>query len=91
MLAVREGEAAGVGADAQRRADIARGVQDAIVDTLVGKTARALDDTDLAHLVVAGGVSANRALRDALRLGSHCPQASRFTSRASSSARIMRR
>jgi N6-L-threonylcarbamoyladenine synthase len=67
MLAVRAGEAAGAGADPQRRADIARGVQDAIVDTLVGKTARALDDTGLSHLVVAGGVSANRALRDALQ------------------------
>jgi len=61
MLAVRESAP-----DEQRRADIARGVQDAIVDTLVGKTARALDDTGLQHLVVAGGVSANRALRAAL-------------------------
>jgi N6-L-threonylcarbamoyladenine synthase len=58
MLAVREREP-----DAQRRADIARGVQDAIVDTLVVKTARALDETGLHALVVAGGVSANRALR----------------------------
>jgi N6-L-threonylcarbamoyladenine synthase len=61
MLAVRE-----QAPDAQRRADIARGVQDAIVDTLVGKTARALDQTYLKDLVVAGGVSANRALRSAL-------------------------
>ena len=61
MLAVREREP-----DAQRRADIARGVQDAIVDTLVVKTARALDETGLDALVVAGGVSANRALRAAL-------------------------
>ncbi|MEO6185663.1 MAG: tRNA (adenosine(37)-N6)-threonylcarbamoyltransferase complex transferase subunit TsaD [Steroidobacteraceae bacterium] len=61
MLAVREQVP-----DAQRRADIARGVQDAIVDTLAGKTARALDETYLKHLVVAGGVSANRALRTAL-------------------------
>jgi N6-L-threonylcarbamoyladenine synthase len=61
MLAVRE-----TPPDEQRRADIARGVQDAIVATLVGKTARALDDTGLSHLVVAGGVSANRALRAAL-------------------------
>jgi N6-L-threonylcarbamoyladenine synthase len=61
MLAVREQQP-----DAQRRADIARGVQDAIVDTLVTKTARALDETGLDALVVAGGVSANRALRDAL-------------------------
>jgi N6-L-threonylcarbamoyladenine synthase len=62
MLAVREANA-GVTMDQQRRADIARGVQDAIVDTLVGKTARALDETGLGHLVVAGGVSANRFLR----------------------------
>jgi N6-L-threonylcarbamoyladenine synthase len=61
MLAVREREP-----DAQRRADIARGVQDAIVDTLVTKTARALDETGLDALVVAGGVSANQALRTAL-------------------------
>ncbi len=63
MLAVREQVP-----DAQRRADIARGVQDAIVDTLVTKTARALEETGLDALVVAGGVSANRALRDALTL-----------------------
>jgi N6-L-threonylcarbamoyladenine synthase len=66
MLAVREGAATGVAQDGQRRADIARGVQDAIIDTLVGKTSRALDDTGLPALVVAGGVSANRALRAAL-------------------------
>ncbi|MEJ0100309.1 MAG: tRNA (adenosine(37)-N6)-threonylcarbamoyltransferase complex transferase subunit TsaD [Pseudomonadota bacterium] len=61
MLVVREREP-----DAERRADIARGVQDAIVDLLVTKTARALDETGLDALVVAGGVSANRALRTAL-------------------------
>jgi N6-L-threonylcarbamoyladenine synthase len=61
MLAAREGSA-----DPQRRADIARGVEEAIVDTLVGKTARALDETGLGALVVAGGVSANRRLRAAL-------------------------
>ena len=44
----------------------ARGVQDAIVDTLAGKTARALDATHLKDLVVAGGVAANQALRAAL-------------------------
>jgi N6-L-threonylcarbamoyladenine synthase len=61
MLAVRERTP-----DAARRADIARGVQDAIVDLLVTKTAAALNETGLAHLVVAGGVSANLALRGAL-------------------------
>ena len=64
MLAVRE---AGAAMNDKLRANIARGVQDAIVDTLVGKTARALDETGLTHLVVAGGVSANRALREALQ------------------------
>jgi N6-L-threonylcarbamoyladenine synthase len=66
MLAVRGAQATGAALDDQQRADIARGVQDAIVDTLAGKTARALDETGLGHLVVAGGVSANRALRGAL-------------------------
>jgi len=64
MLAVRE---AGAAMNEPLRANIARGVQEAIVDTLVGKTARALDETGLLHLVVAGGVSANRALREALQ------------------------
>jgi N6-L-threonylcarbamoyladenine synthase len=64
MLAVKE---AGAAMNQQLRANIARGVQEAIVETLVTKTARALDETGLAHLVVAGGVSANRALREALQ------------------------
>lgn len=46
-----------------RRADIARGVEDAIVDTLIEKALRALEETDLQVLVVSGGVSANRTLR----------------------------
>ena len=45
------------------RADIARGVEDAIVDTLIAKALRALEETDLQVLVVSGGVSANRTLR----------------------------
>jgi len=48
------------------RADVARGVEDAIVDTLIAKALRALEDTDLAVLVVSGGVSANRTLRTRL-------------------------
>ncbi len=42
--------------DQQRRADIARGVQDAIVDTLCVKSLRAIDATGHRQLVVAGGV-----------------------------------
>jgi N6-L-threonylcarbamoyladenine synthase len=52
--------------DAQFRADIAASVQAAIVDSLVGKTLRALEETGLAALVVAGGVGANLALRERL-------------------------
>jgi N6-L-threonylcarbamoyladenine synthase len=47
-----------------RRANIAYAVQDAIVDTLIAKATRALEHTGLDVLVVSGGVSANRALRD---------------------------
>ncbi|MGE0080047.1 MAG: tRNA (adenosine(37)-N6)-threonylcarbamoyltransferase complex transferase subunit TsaD [Thiohalomonadaceae bacterium] len=45
------------------RADIARAFEDAVVDTLVIKCRRALQQTGLKRLVVAGGVSANRRLR----------------------------
>jgi N6-L-threonylcarbamoyladenine synthase len=49
------------------RADLAADYQQAIVDTLVGKSARALEATGHRRLVVAGGVGANRALREQLR------------------------
>ncbi len=49
--------------DAATRADLARAFQEAIVDTLVAKTLRALDQTGLTALVIAGGVGANRSLR----------------------------
>jgi N6-L-threonylcarbamoyladenine synthase len=45
------------------RADVARGVQDAIIETLTAKALRALVQTGLEALVVSGGVSANAALR----------------------------
>jgi N6-L-threonylcarbamoyladenine synthase len=48
------------------RADIAAGAQEAIVDTLVAKTRRALEHTGYEALVVAGGVGANRLLRERL-------------------------
>ncbi|KFZ30227.1 UGMP family protein [Pseudidiomarina salinarum] len=50
----------------QTHADIARAFQDAVVDTLVIKCRRALDETGLKRLVVAGGVSANKHLREKL-------------------------
>lgn len=54
------------GFDPAHRADVARGVEEAIVATLVAKSLRALEATGLDALVVAGGVGANRALRSAL-------------------------
>lgn len=48
------------------RADVARAVEEAIVDTLVAKALRALELTGLRTLVVSGGVSANQRLREAL-------------------------
>jgi N6-L-threonylcarbamoyladenine synthase len=57
----------GAAADPQTRADIARAFVDAVVDTLVIKCRRALDETGLTRLVAAGGVSANSQLRAALQ------------------------
>ncbi|GAB3030873.1 tRNA (adenosine(37)-N6)-threonylcarbamoyltransferase complex transferase subunit TsaD [Bowmanella dokdonensis] len=54
------------GQDQQTRADIARAFQQAVVDTLVIKCRRALEQTGLKRLVIAGGVSANTSLREAL-------------------------
>jgi N6-L-threonylcarbamoyladenine synthase len=62
-LAVKERAFAGMLDDATR-ADIAAGVQHAIVETLVAKTLRALEQTGYDALVVAGGVGANRLLRE---------------------------
>jgi N6-L-threonylcarbamoyladenine synthase len=48
------------------RADLARGFEDAVVDTLAIKCKRALEQTGAKTLVVAGGVGANRRLRGQL-------------------------
>ena len=55
--------------DAQQRADIAHGFQQAIVEVLVRKALRAVRDSGLRRLVVAGGVGANRELRRQLDAG----------------------
>ncbi|PCI67092.1 MAG: tRNA (adenosine(37)-N6)-threonylcarbamoyltransferase complex transferase subunit TsaD [Piscirickettsiaceae bacterium] len=52
--------------DDQTRADIARAFEDAVADTLAIKCKRALTQTGLSTLVVAGGVSANKHLRHTL-------------------------
>ncbi len=51
----------------QARADIARAFVEAIVDVLANKAMRALDQTGLSTLVVAGGVGANVQLRTRLQ------------------------
>jgi N6-L-threonylcarbamoyladenine synthase len=48
------------------KSDVAHAVQEAIVETLVAKSLRALEQTGLDVLVVSGGVSANRTLRNRL-------------------------
>ena len=56
-----------LGGDLQhRKADLAASTQAAIVEVLVKKSIRALQETGLRRLVVAGGVGANQALRDQL-------------------------
>jgi N6-L-threonylcarbamoyladenine synthase len=48
------------------RADVARGVQEAVVETLAEKCRRALEATGHRRLVIAGGVGANIRLRQRL-------------------------
>jgi N6-L-threonylcarbamoyladenine synthase len=48
------------------RADVARGFQEAVVETLAEKSRRALEVTGHRRLVIAGGVGANRRLRERL-------------------------
>jgi N6-L-threonylcarbamoyladenine synthase len=51
----------------QTRADIARAFEEAVVDTMVIKCRRAVREVGTARLVLAGGVSANRRLRQRIR------------------------
>lgn len=56
----------------QGRADVARALQEAMVDTLVIKSLRALEQVGMKNVVVAGGVGANLYLR--ARLGAALAQ-----------------
>ncbi|HEX6815919.1 MAG TPA: tRNA (adenosine(37)-N6)-threonylcarbamoyltransferase complex transferase subunit TsaD [Gemmatimonadaceae bacterium] len=49
------------------RAGIARGFQDALIDTLVAKTVRAMDAYGREHVVLGGGVACNASLVAAMR------------------------
>ncbi|MBK2124563.1 tRNA (adenosine(37)-N6)-threonylcarbamoyltransferase complex transferase subunit TsaD [Fangia hongkongensis] len=48
------------------KADVAFAFQEAVIDTIVIKCKRALKETNIKRLVVAGGVSANKHLRESL-------------------------
>lgn len=52
--------------DEQTKADIARAFVDSVVDTLIIKCRRAIEETGINKLIVAGGVSANKQLREGL-------------------------
>jgi len=54
--------------DEQAKADIACAFEEAVVSTLSIKCKRALKQTGLKRLIIAGGVSANQRLREALEV-----------------------
>ena len=66
LTRVKAAEAAG-GLTEDMRAALAAAVQEAIAEVLVAKCVQALKQTGLARLVVAGGVGANRHLRESLQ------------------------
>lgn len=66
------------GSGSQTKADIALAFQDAVIDTLRLKCKRALKQTGLKQLVIAGGVSANLMLREKLQKLAHDEKISIF-------------
>lgn len=62
-----QGQLSEQGLSEQDKADVAWAFQDAVVDTLLIKCKRALTQTGMKQLVMAGGVSANRELRARLQ------------------------
>ncbi len=54
-------------------ANLAASFQAAVVDVLVTKTIKAAKEYDAKNIVVAGGVSANQALRHSIQLRATCP------------------
>jgi N6-L-threonylcarbamoyladenine synthase len=54
-------------------ADLAASFQEAVVDVLVTKTVHAAEEYRALEILVAGGVSANRALRAAIQAHAPCP------------------
>ncbi|MDQ6986578.1 MAG: tRNA (adenosine(37)-N6)-threonylcarbamoyltransferase complex transferase subunit TsaD [Mariprofundaceae bacterium] len=75
--------------DAQTRADMAASLEAAVCDVLVGKSLRACRRENIQHLVIAGGVAANRCLRrlldeqaSAQGIGVHMPRPQHCTDNA---------
>jgi N6-L-threonylcarbamoyladenine synthase len=66
----RRGASPGTGGEAKLRsktvADLAASFQATVVDTLVDKTQRAADEYEVCAVLMAGGVAANRPLREAM-------------------------
>jgi N6-L-threonylcarbamoyladenine synthase len=56
------------GGTSEDAAHIARGFHDALVDTLVEKTARAVEQFGRTRVVLGGGVAGNRTLAEAMRV-----------------------
>jgi len=54
-------------------ADLAASFQAAVVEVLVGKTVRAAQKLGAAEILIVGGVSANRVLREAIQAQAPCP------------------
>jgi N6-L-threonylcarbamoyladenine synthase len=54
-------------------ADLAASFQEAVVEVLAGKTAQAAEEHDITAVILAGGVSANLALREAVAAGIQQP------------------
>ena len=54
-------------------ANLAASFQEAVVDVLVGKTIKAAEKNDAREILIAGGVSANEALRESIQNQAACP------------------
>jgi N6-L-threonylcarbamoyladenine synthase len=61
-----EGRGVGAGDGGAWRADVAAGFEQAVVDVLIAKTLKAAQAIQPASIILSGGVSANRLLRESL-------------------------
>ncbi len=68
ILDLLGGETDTTSIDQQSKADIAHAFQEAVVDTMRIKCQRAFQHTGMRTLVIAGGVSANKRLREVLAI-----------------------